>query len=67
MNKILFFILLPIILPLSLFSFTTHNWWVGLSSKRGLGLILFYVLMPIYAPLAVLMNWAFSWWSKLLD
>jgi hypothetical protein len=61
-QRFIFFLLMPIFVPIALFFQLTYTWWVGL---RTSGRILFFILLPIYAPLALFMNWLFPVWTDL--
>jgi hypothetical protein len=65
-KKLLFFILMPIYLPISLLFNATFDWWVDLPNNGNR--LLFVILLPIYAPIALILNspfLGFDWWVGL--
>ncbi|MDQ3076741.1 MAG: hypothetical protein M3Q63_01665 [bacterium] len=65
-KKLFFFLLMPLMVPLALFSNATHELWENLSEEQsGFGKILFFILFPIYVPLALFLNWSFELWVGL--
>jgi hypothetical protein len=62
-KRFLFFLFLPIMVPLALFVNATYDWWVKLSRKR----VLFFLLLPIYGPLSLFLYYAFDPWAKLAE
>ncbi|MDQ3014660.1 MAG: hypothetical protein M3Q73_02260 [bacterium] len=59
----LFFLLMPVFVPIALFFQLTYASWEGLDRKR----VIFFLLLPIYAPLGVFMFYVFPWWTKLSE
>ncbi len=68
LKKLFFFLLMPIMVPLALFSNATHEPWENLASEQsGLGKIIFFILFPVYVPLALFLNWGFDKWVGLAN
>lgn len=61
-RRILFILMIPLMVPVTVFLAATYDWWAELSDKNK---ILFFALMPIYGPLALINFELFEWWSKL--
>lgn len=59
----LFFLLMPIFVPIALFFQLTYPKWESMDRKRGI----FFLLLPIYAPLGVFMFYVFPLWAKLAE
>jgi hypothetical protein len=62
LKKIIYFLLLPIIVPIALFVNLTYEWWMSIYLSRK---ILFFLLSPVYVPLTLLMWGIFPWWADL--
>lgn len=66
-KRILFFILMPIYGPLTLFSHLTYPWWLRLYNKGGFfKKILFFILAPIYGPITFFLYVSYDWWADLV-
>jgi hypothetical protein len=61
LNRIIFFLLMPIMVPIALFFQITYEWWMSYSDKSGKRYI-FFILAPIYVPGALFLNYAFDFW-----
>jgi hypothetical protein len=64
LKKLIFFLLMPIVLPITLFLNATFDWWVGLGKTNK---FLFILLAPIYGPLGLIWLGAFGWWVSLAE
>jgi hypothetical protein len=62
-KRLVFFLLMPIMVPIAVFMNMTFDWWVKLTNRR----LLFFLLAPLYVPLALFLNWTFDPWAKLAD
>jgi hypothetical protein len=64
LKKTVFFLLMPLYVPLALLINSTYGWWETKGKKNS---FIFYILAPLYAPAAWFLWWSFDWWVKLSE